>query len=59
VERSGALQGLQERASELQSQLEAYHNLPASTLGAGMMLQQARERLQAAQERLESGLAEL
>ncbi|GBF90420.1 hypothetical protein Rsub_03416 [Raphidocelis subcapitata] len=59
VERSAALQGVQGRAEELQSQLEAYHNLPASALGAGMMLQQARERLRAAQERLESGLAEL
>ena len=59
VARGAALQQLQARAAELQAQLESYHSLPASALGAGMMLQQARERLRAAQERLESGLADL
>ncbi|KAI8468054.1 MAG: hypothetical protein J3K34DRAFT_22154 [Monoraphidium minutum] len=59
VERRAALQQLQVRAAELQAQLAAFHSLPASALGAGMMLGQARERLRAAQERLESGLAEL
>lgn len=59
VERSAALQELQSRAAELQEQLASYHNLPTSVLGASMMLKQARERLQAAQERLESGLADL
>jgi hypothetical protein len=59
VERRAALRQLQSRAAELQAQLAGYHSLPPSMLGAGMMLQQARERLAAAQERLESGLADL
>jgi hypothetical protein len=59
VEKRAALQELQARAADLQQQLASYHSLPPSALGAGMMLQQARERLRAAQERLESGLADL
>ncbi len=50
---------LQRRLAEMQAQLEGYHNLPASMLGAQMMLKQAKERLQASQERLEAGLAHL
>lgn len=59
VERAAALGALQERAAALQARLDSYHNLPASELGAKVMLQQARERLAAAQQQLESGLADL
>lgn len=48
---------LQERLSGLQARLGAYHNLPASTLGASMMLKQARQRLASLQEQLEARLA--
>lgn len=59
VGKRASVQQLQARAVELQAQLASYHSLPASALGANMMLQQARERLRAAQERLEAGLADL
>jgi hypothetical protein len=50
---------VQQRLVELQAKLAGYHHLPASMLGAQMMLQQASERLAEKQARLQSRLAEI
>jgi hypothetical protein len=50
---------VQQRLAELQAKLAGYHHLPASVLGAQMMLQQASERLAEKQAKLQSRLAEI
>eukprot|EP00877_Chromochloris_zofingiensis_P007688 jgi/Chrzof1/3172/Cz12g14150.t1 len=56
VAKHGSVKDSQQHLAVLKARLATYHNLPASVLGASMMLKQARERLQASEERLEAGL---
>eukprot|EP00775_Hariotina_reticulata_P002290 gene2290-2600_t len=50
---------LQQRQAELQSKLDSYHHLPASKLGAEMMLKQAQSRLREKQAKLQVLLADM
>jgi hypothetical protein len=50
---------VQQQLAELLAKLAGYHHLPASMLGAQMMLKQASERLAENQARLQSRLAEI
>lgn len=50
---------LQAALGGLQAQLAGYHHLPASKLGADMMLRQAQAQLREQQERLQAHLADM
>lgn len=56
LERHAELQGLQQRLSKLQSQLNKYHSLPASLLGARLQLDEAKASLAEKQTRFRSQL---
>lgn len=47
---------LKERLQDLQQQLNKYHGLPASLLGARMKLDEAKQQLEQQQERFRSHL---
>jgi hypothetical protein len=50
---------LQQRLTELQSKMGSYNHLPASKLGAEMMLKQAQSRLREKQTKLQILLADM
>jgi len=49
---------MQQQLKELSQQINAYHQLPATLLGARMKLQEAKQQLEEKQELFKSHLAD-
>lgn len=58
MEQDAELQAMQQQLKELSQQINAYHQLPATLLGARMKLQEAKQQLEEKQELFKSHLAD-
>lgn len=58
METDAELQAMQQQLKELSQQINTYHQLPATLLGARMRLQEAKQQLEEKQELFKSHLAD-